>query len=51
MQTNYTVREGEGVVKVCVNLTKPEEDIGKEEVVVDVHDDTYFLPDVALAGE
>ena len=51
MQTTYTVSEGKGAVEVCVNLTKPEEDIGDEVVFVEVYDLIYFPPDVAHAGE
>ena len=35
MQTIYTVIEDEGPVEVCVNLTKPQIDIGDEMVFVE----------------
>ena len=54
VQTTYTVNESEGAVEVCVNLTKPQEDIADEVVVVTSYDfmiSMYIPPGVALAGE
>ena len=51
----YTVSEGDGAVELCVNLTKPGEDIdiGDEVVVVSTHDYTsmHIPAGAALAGE
>ena len=54
MQTIYTVIEDEGPVKVCVNLTKPEVDIGDEMVFVRSYDNDssiYIPADSTLASE
>ena len=54
MQTTYTVNESEGAVEVCVNLTKPQEDIGDKVVVVTAYDfrlSKYIPSGVAFAGE
>lgn len=54
VQTTYTVVESEGAVNVCVNLTKPVEDIGFEMVHVEVFDfsNSMYIPrGVSLAGE
>ena len=54
MQTIYTVTEGVGSVRVCVNLTKPEEDILEEMVFVEALDfptSDYIPADATLASE
>ena len=54
MQTIYTVIEDEGPVEVCVNLTKPEGDIGDEMVFVRSYDNdssVYIPADAKLASE
>ena len=54
MQTIYTVIEDEGPVRVCVNLTKPEEDIAEEMVFVESLDfpsSVYIPADAILASE
>ena len=53
MQTIYTVIEDEGPVRVCVNLTKPKEDIGDEMVFVESLNfpSSVYIPDTTLASE
>ena len=54
VQTIYTVIEDEGPVRVCVNLTKPEEDIEEEMVFVhsfDFPSSVYIPADATLASE
>lgn len=54
MQTIYTVTEDEAPVKVCVNLTKPEVDIGDEMVFVRSYDNDssiYIPADATLASK
>ena len=54
METVYTVSEGVGSVKVCVNLTQPQVDILEEYVVVEVIDfpsSVYIPTNVILASE
>ena len=54
VQTTYTVIEDEGPVRVCVNLTKPEEDILEEMVFVESLDfptSVYIPADATLASE
>ena len=54
MQTIYTVIEDEGPVRVCVNLTKPEGDIGDEMVFVKTFSfpsSVYIPADATLASK
>ena len=52
VQTIYTVIEDEGSVEVCVELTKPKEDIGDEMVFVESLDFSRYIPaDATLASE
>ena len=54
MQTSYTVIEDEGPVRVCVNLTKPEGDIGDKLIFVESLDfpsSVYIPADATLASE
>ena len=56
VQTIYTVIEDEGPVRVCVNLTKPKEDIGDEMVFVESLEfssyiSVYIPADATLASE
>ena len=54
VKTIYTVIEDEGPVRVCVNLTKPEEDIEEEMVFVQSFDfpsSVYIPADATLASE
>lgn len=54
VKTVYTVTEGESSVEVCVNLTRPNKDIGDEVVYVEVYDNNssiYIPADVALASK
>ena len=54
MQTVYSVIEDEGPVRVCVNLTKPEADIGDEMVFVESLDfpsSVYIPAEATLASE
>ena len=54
MQTIHTVIEDEGPVEVCVELTRPKEDIGYEMVVVESLDfsSSVNIPaDAILASE
>ena len=46
VQTAYTVFEDDGPVEVCVNLTKPEEDIDDEMVFVESFDfpSSIYIP-------
>ena len=39
----YTVTEGQSSVEVCVNLTRPNEDIGDEVVYVEVYDNSSSI--------
>ena len=53
MQTTYAVIENVGSVEVCVNLTKPEEDILEEMVFVESLDfpsSIYIPADATLAS-
>ena len=40
METAYTAIEGDGRVEVCVNLIRPEGDIGTEMILVEVTSNT-----------
>ena len=54
VQTVYTVTEGVGSVRVCINLTKPEVDIEEEMVFVESLDfptSVYIPADATLASE
>ena len=54
MKTIYTVVEGEGSVEVCINLTRPKEDIGDEKVFVEAYDyrrSVYIPAGAVLAGK
>ena len=49
METTYTVIESEGQVEVCVNLTRPHQDILDETVRVNVfnNENSMYIPDEA----
>ena len=53
-KTMYTVTEGQSSVEVCVNLTRPNKDIGDEVVYVEVYDNSssiHIPAGVALASK
>ena len=49
VKTTYTVVESEGQVEVCVNLTRPRQDILDETVIVNVfnNESSVYIPDGA----
>ena len=49
METIYTVIESEGQVEVCVNLTRPRQDILDETLRVNVfnNESSVYIPDEA----
>ena len=50
VETMYTVTESEGQVEVCVNLTRPRQDILEETVIVNVFNNksSVYIPDGAV---